>query len=117
MPLEPLSADALAQTPTVLSSFMGERDARRKTVGQLLSIYGERRAQITSAEDRDDDLRVERFAEDMARERWTTNVVVRIGEFDGKVMLIDGIHRSLAYLSCLAAGISPERLPALQIER
>ena len=43
-------------------------------------------------------------------------VVVRIGVYDGTVMLIDGIHRAIAYLSCLAAGIGPERLPALLLE-
>lgn len=117
MALEPISPRDLAGTPTVLSEFMGRRDARHGTVGQLQAIYRERRATITPAEDRDDDLRVERFIQDMANERWRSGVVVRIGVFGGRVMVIDGIHRGIAYLSCLAAGISPERLPALQVER
>jgi hypothetical protein len=100
----------------VLASFMGRGETRYKTVGQLLEIYRERRRALSAAVDRDDDLRVERFARDMADARWRSSVVVRVGVFDGSVLVIDGIHRAIAYLSCLAAGIGPERLPALCVE-
>lgn len=116
MALRPLSPADLAETSTVLATFMGSEETRYKTVGELLEIYRERRRLLSTAEDRDDDLRVERFARDMAGARWKTGVVVRIGVYDGTVMLIDGIHRAIAYLSCLAAGIGPERLPALLLE-
>jgi hypothetical protein len=41
---------------------------------------------------------------------------MRIGVFDGKVLVVDGIHRGIAYLACLERGIGPERLPALQVD-
>ena len=63
-----------------------------------------------------DDLRVERFKEDMAGRRWRDDVVIRIGEFDGDVLVIDGIHRGLAYLACVESGISPDRLPPLHVQ-
>ena len=34
----------------------------------------------------------------------------RIGEFDGKVHLIDGTHRAIAYLACMERGVSAEFL-------
>ena len=115
MLLKPLSADELAVTPTLFASFMGQRDSRPKTVGQLLSIYRERSAALEPCEDKDDDLRVERFKEDMASSRWRSDVVIRIGVFDGAVMVVDGIHRAIAYLACVQEGVSPDRLPALQV--
>jgi len=42
---------------------------------------------------------------------------MRIGVFDGTLLVIDGIHRGIAYLGCIEQGISPDRLPPLHIER
>jgi hypothetical protein len=117
MAVEPLSAAELAQTPTLFAGFMGYMDKGHKTVGELLSIYRERSSALDVADDRADDLRVGRFMEDMTRRRWTSDVVMRIGVFDGTLLVIDGIHRGIAYLACLEQGVSPERLPALCVER
>jgi len=116
MALRPLSAEELAETPTLFASFMGEVDTSYKTLGELQAIYRERRKTIDAAEDRADDLRVDRFIDDMASDRWSSDVLVRIGVFDGTTLVIDGIHRSIAYLACIEEGISPERLPPLHIE-
>jgi hypothetical protein len=35
--------------------------------------------------------------------------------FDGTLLVIDGIHRGIAYLACLEDGVSLGRLPALQV--
>jgi hypothetical protein len=43
--------------------------------------------------------------------------VIRIGVFDDSVLVIDGIHRSIAYLACVEDGITPDRLPALCVNR
>jgi hypothetical protein len=115
MALQPLSARDLASTPTLFGSFMGHAGTSRKTVGELLEIYRERSAALAAAEDRADDLRVGRFMDDMASQRWEADVVVRIGVFDEVVFAIDGIHRSIAYLACIEQGISPDRLPALHV--
>jgi hypothetical protein len=115
MALEPLSPQALADSPTLFASFMGYVGRSYKTVGQLLTIYRERGETLRTGEDRADDLRVERFMKDMAGERWKSDVVIRIGVFDGTVLVIDGIHRGIAYLACIDEGISPDRLPALQV--
>lgn len=116
MALKPLSAGELAETPTLFSSFMGYVDRHQKTFSQLLAIYRERSETLDAAADRADDLRVDRFIADMAGERWTSDLVLRIGEFDGTVLVIDGIHRGMAYLACVNAGISPERLPGLHVD-
>ncbi len=116
MALKPLSAGELAHTPTLFSSFMGYVDRGHRTFSQLLAIYRERSATLQTAEDHADDLRIDRFMADMAGERWTSDVVLRIGEFDGSVLVIDGIHRGMAYLACVDAGISPDRLPALHVD-
>jgi hypothetical protein len=117
MALTPISAGELAQTPTLFSSFMGYVDRSPKTFGQLLAIYRERSRGLTAEQDPANDLRVERFIDDMADRRWREDVIIRIGEFDGRVLVIDGIHRGLAYLACVEAGISPDRLPALHVAR
>jgi hypothetical protein len=116
MALMPLSAEALAQTPTLFASFMGEGDTGYKTLGQLRAIYRKRSRELAAAEDEADDLRVARFMEDMASNRWESDVVMRIGVFDGTPLVVDGIHRGIAYLACIEAGIAPDSLPALVVE-
>jgi hypothetical protein len=113
MALKPLSAKELAETPTLFASFMGYVDKNYKTLGQLRAIYRERSKALHPVEDQADDLRVDRFIDDMVSNRWKTNVVMRIGVFDGRLLFIDGIHRGIAYLTCVEKGISPDRLPAL----
>ena len=117
MALEPISARELADTPTLFANFMGYVGRSYKTFGQLLAIYRERSRALPAAEDPADDLRVERFMRDMASNRWDADVVIRIGVFDGTLLVIDGIHRGLAYLACIEEGIAPDRLPALQVNR
>jgi len=95
---------------------MGYVDTNHKTLGQLRAIYRERSKVLRTAEDRADDLRIERYIEDMAGSRWTSDVVMRIGVFDGVQLVIDGIHRGIAYLTCIERGISPDRLPALHVD-
>ena len=51
----------------------------------------------------------------MTSNRWSSDVVLRIGVFDDTVLVVDGIHRGIAYLACVQDGISPERLPALHV--
>jgi hypothetical protein len=117
MALMPLSAEELARTPTLFASFMGHIDTRHKTFAQLRAIYRARSNALDPSEDHADDLRVERFIEDMAGDRWNSEVVMRVGMFQGSLLAIDGIHRGIAYLSCLEKGIARERLPALCVER
>jgi hypothetical protein len=116
MALRPLSPEELAETPTLFASFMGYIDTSYKTFGQLRAIYRERRTALQAAEDAADDLRIERFIDDMAANRWKDNVVMRVGVFDGTMLAIDGIHRGIAYLACIEKGISPDRLPALHVD-
>jgi hypothetical protein len=116
MALKPLSASELAQTPTLFASFMGYVDTRYKTLGQLRAIYRERSKALRAAEDRADDLRVDRFIDDMTNDRWKADVIIRIGVFDGTLLVIDGIHRGIAYLACIERGISPDRLPGLRVD-
>jgi hypothetical protein len=116
MALKPLSATELAETPTLFASFMGYMDTKHKTFGQLRAIYRERSKALRAAEDRADDLRVERFIEDMASNRWNADLVMRVGMFDGTMLAIDGIHRGIAYLACIERGMSPDRLPALHVD-
>lgn len=115
MALEPLSAQELADSPTLFANFMGYMDRRYKTFGQLLAIYRERSKALRAVEDHADDLRVDRFIRDMASNRWVDDVVIRIGVFDGTQLVIDGIHRGIAYLACIEEGISPDRLPPLHV--
>jgi hypothetical protein len=115
MALQPVTADELADTKTLFASFMGYVDTSYKTFGQLLAIYRERSSALHPAQDRDNDLRVDRFMDDMASARWSDDVVIRIGIFDGATVVIDGIHRGIAYLACVEQGISPDRLPALHV--
>ena len=116
MALMPLSATELADTPTLFANFMGYMGRSYKTVGELVTIYRERSNALDAAEDHADDLRVDRFMHDMATNRWTTHVVMRVGVFDDTVLVIDGIHRGIAYLACIEEGISVERLPALCVD-
>ena len=95
---------------------MGYMDTNYKTFGQLRAIYRERRSALQAAEDAADDLRIERFIDDMAGNRWKDNVVMRVGVFNGTILAIDGIHRGIAYLACIEKGISPDRLPALHVD-
>jgi hypothetical protein len=115
MALQALSTKELAEAPTLFESFMGYMDRSYKTFGQLLAIYRERSRTLNAAEDHANDLRVDRFMDDMAGNRWRADVVIRIGVFDGTVLVVDGIHRGIAYLACIEKGITADRLPALQV--
>jgi hypothetical protein len=115
MALEPISAKELADTPTLFAGFMGYMGRGYKTCGQLLGIYRERRETLHADDDHADDLRVDRFIRDMASSRWKADLVIRVGVFDGTLLVIDGIHRGIAYLACVEEGISPRRLPALRV--
>jgi hypothetical protein len=114
--LVPVSAEELAQTPTLFASFMGYAGTSCRTFAELRAIYRERSKALRAAEDEADDLRVDRFIDDMASNRWNADVVMRIGVFDGIVLAIDGIHRGIAYLACIERGISPDRLPPLCVD-
>jgi hypothetical protein len=117
MALEPMSAEELAQTQTLFASFMGYAGTTNyKTFGQLRAIYREHSKAVRAARDRADDLRVDRFIEDMASNRWNGDVVMRIGVFDGITLAIDGIHRGIAYLACIERGIGVDMLPALRVD-
>jgi len=116
MALRPLSAQELADTPTLFASFMGYVDTSYKTLGQLRAIYRERSKVLRAAEDQAEDLRIERYIDDMVNNRWSADVVMRIGVFDGVSLVVDGIHRGIAYLACIERGISPERLPPLHLD-
>ena len=116
MALRAMTAVELASTSTLFSSFMGQAGPGHRTVRELLSIYRERREQLATGEDTEDDLRVDRFMSDMVRGTWRDALVMRIGEFDGRVHLVDGTHRAIAYLACLESGIGGERLPALTVD-
>jgi hypothetical protein len=115
MALEPLSAKELAESQTLFANFMGYVGRSYRTCGQLLAIYRDRSTALPATEDHADDLRVERFMRDMANDRWRADVVIRIGVFDGTSLVIDGIHRAIAYLACVEEGVSPGRLPRLQV--
>jgi hypothetical protein len=116
MALQALSPSELARTPTVFSKFMGQPGAGFKTVDELLDIYHGRSAALCASERNSEHLRVARFMRDMAGDRWRDGVVVRIGVFNDKVLLIDGIHRAIAYLACIQDGITADRLPALCVD-
>jgi hypothetical protein len=117
MALQPLSPLELAGSRTLFASFMGAAGERYRTVAELLAIYRDRSRALSARNDRGDHMRVERFRRDMAGERWDADVVMRVGEFDDDVLVIDGIHRGIAYLACIQDGISPARLPALHVSR
>ncbi|HLB21407.1 MAG TPA: hypothetical protein VK605_04820 [Solirubrobacteraceae bacterium] len=95
---------------------MGHVDTSYKTLGQLRAIYRERSTALHSAEVEAQELRVERFIDDMESGRWTADVVMRVGVFDAAVLIVDGIHRGIAYLACIEKGISPDRPPALHVD-
>ena len=116
MALRALSPGEMAASRTLFARFMGRGEEGRKTFAQLLDIYSERAGRLDPSEDRDDDLRIEQFSSDMAGARWRGEVVVRLGEFDGETLVIDGIHRGIAYLACLHAGVRREGLPALRVD-
>src|SRR5262249_16242516 len=98
MALHLLDPPDLAPPPPVLADFMGRNSARRRTMAERVEVYRQQSPMLSPADDRDDHLRVQRFIEDMAARRWRAGVVVRIGVFDGTVLIIDGIHRGVAYL-------------------
>jgi hypothetical protein len=116
MALRAMSPSELARTPTLFASFMGRSGSRPQTMGELVDIYRERCGAVAANGDPDDALRVERFMQDMADERWREDVVMRIGVFGGETRVIDGTHRGIAYLACLRDGVSPRRLPALHVD-
>ena len=112
-----LVGDAAGGRPDAVRELHGRSGGDYRTLGQLRAIYRRRGLELDPADDHADDLRVDRFAADMAGGQWDGEVVMRIGVFEGITLVIDGIHRGIAYLACLERGIGAERLPALCVER
>jgi hypothetical protein len=88
---------------------MCEKSADIKRYADLVEIYD--RCHESWHDDPSDDLRIDKFVEDMKAGSWTGSIVIR---FDGTVV-VDGIHRGIAYLKCVNDGLNPSNLPPIQV--
>jgi hypothetical protein len=104
-----LDPDALGRTKTFIRAFMLDESSDQKTFAQLRVIYELDRYQIQS--DPSDDLRIGRFVKDMADGRWREDIVIL--RKDG--LVVDGVHRGVAFLQCVADGVEIARLPKIVV--
>jgi hypothetical protein len=110
-----LSPDDLGQVLTFITGFMCDRSTSYKSYTQLLAIY--RSCKDTwRPHDESNDLRITDYISDMKYGKWRdANIVIQLGIWQDRVLVVDGIHRGVSYLDCLNDGISPQHLPPLYL--
>ncbi len=115
MTLVSLAPDDLGDLVTLITGFMCDRSAPNKTYKQLLETY--RACKDTwGSHDTSNDLRITGYIEDMMDGTWRdVNIVIALGIWQGRVVVVDGIHRGVAYLDCLSKGTTPQNLPPLYL--
>jgi hypothetical protein len=115
MTLVSLAPDDLGQVLTFITGFMCDhRSKSYKTYNQLLAIYQSCKDTLTPDNDKSEDLRITGFINDMTDGNWRDpNIVIELGVWRDRVLVVGGIHRGVSYLECLNNGVSPQDLPLL----
>jgi hypothetical protein len=115
MTLVSLSPDDLGRVLTFITGFMCDRSTSFKTYEQLLATY--HACKDSSAPyDESKDLRITDYISDMTAGRWRDpSIVIVLGVWEGRVLVMDGIHRGVAYLDRVKGGMSPQDLPPLYL--
>lgn len=115
MILVSLLPDDLGGVLTFITGFMCDSSMSYKTYEELLATYHACK-DWWAPHDESDDLRIVPYVADMKDGKWRDpSIVIRLGIWEGQVLVRDGIHRGVAYLDCLKEGVSPQNLPPLYL--
>jgi hypothetical protein len=116
MTLVSLAPDDLGHILTFITGFMCDHTTKSyKTYSQLLAIYQSCRDTWTPGDDKSNDLSIIGFVNDMTNRKWRGQIAISLGVHEGRVLVVDGIHRGVAYLDCLNGGVPPQDLPRLYL--
>ena len=106
-----INAIILSSRKTLITTFMCDGSKKNKTFAELVDIFHKCKDKFASETDPSDDLRVLTFIEDMKSEEWLEPI--QLLSKDG--MVLDGVHRGIAYLIFIQDGVSKEKLPDVLI--
>jgi hypothetical protein len=91
---------------------MLDKSKNLKTYGDLVNIF-EKSYKDPSFVDISKDLRILKYTEDMKNKKWTEPIILLYNSHEK--IAVDGIHRGIAYLRCIADGVREELLPEVYI--
>lgn len=114
MQAEEIGADSLPARRTMITGFMCELTEHEKTYTELLEIFARDQEILAEQGDPSNDLRVIPYEADMLAANWADPIVF-VEDQHGRI--VDGIHRGIAYLRCIQAGMAPKALPRLLLAR
>jgi hypothetical protein len=108
-----LSPEDLGQLLTLITNFMCcDPSTSYKTYDELLAIYHSCK-DAWPQDHESKDLRITDFINDMKAGKWRDPIVIILGVYQGRVLVMNGVHRGVAYLDCFKEGMSPQELPLL----
>jgi hypothetical protein len=107
-----IAADDLKNMNTLIREFMIDRSTSEKTFAELLEIFNTACDRMTPTQDKSNDFRILCLADAMKKGNWIGDITISV---DATLKVLDGIHRGIAYLRCVQAGIQEAHLPKLII--
>ncbi len=106
-----LNANDLRGYRTLITNFMCDGTANMKTYANLATIFEKCHKHFTN--DPSNDLRILEFEKAMKAGAWTEDIVLT--QDSATQIVTDGIHRGIAYLRCVNAGLDEKSLPRLVV--
>lgn len=107
-----INAKILLSKITLITNFMCDYSKNKKTFSELVEIFRRCKSRFTSETDLSDDLRISKFIKDMKNGQWVGPIIIH--SENGEVK--DGVHRGIAYLTCVSDRVEAKNLPEIFID-
>ncbi len=106
-----LTPNGLANSVSLITTFMRDDTKHLKTFEELQNIFDNSYKNFDP--DPANDLRILNYERDMESKNWNEPIIlmrdVRLN------IIVDGIHRGIAYLRCVSKGINRAELPDVYV--
>lgn len=105
--MQQIQPQELLELKTVITNFMLENTSNNKTYSELVMIF--ERDYMKMKKDPSNDLRILKFSKDMKNGNWEGSIVISIKND----IVVDGVHRGIAYLRCIKEQTDSSILPQI----
>jgi len=111
-----IGPNELRSAKTFIKDFMCSDSQKFMNYDELLSIFENCSKSIRPEHDKPNDLRSLSYIDDMKSGKWNKDIILERTTYMGQRLITDGIHRGIAYLACIDAGVDEKVLPDLYIK-
>ena len=109
--MKQIDSRKLSNLVTLITEFMLDRTKNYKTFSELVVIFENCYQQMNG--DPSSDKRILKFSDDMESGNWEGDIKITVKNG----MAIDGIHRGIAYLTCIKKKVPESNLPKIIVVR